>query len=327
MNNKAKYNIFCEKNYIPIYSKPWWMDAVCGPENWDVWLYEKGNNILAAMPYYMEKRGKYQYITKAPLTQNNGIIFDDVHENARLVSKQRYEEEVIEKACEFIKSTGIDVYEQQYRTNFTYWLPFFWNYYTAITRFTYVIEDTSDLDTVWEKISSRYRKKIKKGGRNTAFKEGLDIEIFYKEHEKIFLKQGLECPFTYELWHRLYTACSEHNACKVIYRITENGEIASLLFLVWDEQRVYQLLGGSIPEHQKLDSYDALIWDAIQFAHSKNRQYDFEGSVIKRISKSFREFGGTPERYYRIRKIFNPEILEKEYIEQREQLIKERSVL
>ncbi len=38
MTNKEKYQAFCEHTYVPIYSKPWWMDAVCGPENWDVWL-------------------------------------------------------------------------------------------------------------------------------------------------------------------------------------------------------------------------------------------------------------------------------------------------
>ena len=86
MENKEKYFKFCEQNYIPIFSKPWWMDAVCGSKNWDVWLYEKGTDILAAMPYYLEQRGKYHYITKALLTQNNGIIFHD-SDNAKKIAK------------------------------------------------------------------------------------------------------------------------------------------------------------------------------------------------------------------------------------------------
>ena len=73
-NEKNRYDLFCKKNYIPIFSKPWWMDAICGEENWNVWIYEKSGTIQAAMPYYMQKRGDYNYITKAPLTQNNGLI-------------------------------------------------------------------------------------------------------------------------------------------------------------------------------------------------------------------------------------------------------------
>ena len=59
MSVKEQYKIFEENNYIPIYSRHWWMDAVCEAENWNVWVYEKEGDILAAMPYYIEKRGKY----------------------------------------------------------------------------------------------------------------------------------------------------------------------------------------------------------------------------------------------------------------------------
>ena len=36
MNNKEKYLNFVETVYAPIYSQPWWLDAICLPENWDV---------------------------------------------------------------------------------------------------------------------------------------------------------------------------------------------------------------------------------------------------------------------------------------------------
>ncbi len=32
MSSKEKYEIFCTKTYVPVFSKPWWMDAVCGPD-------------------------------------------------------------------------------------------------------------------------------------------------------------------------------------------------------------------------------------------------------------------------------------------------------
>ena len=45
---KGKYESFCEKLMVPIYSKSWWLDAVCQPENWDVWLYEDNGKVIAA---------------------------------------------------------------------------------------------------------------------------------------------------------------------------------------------------------------------------------------------------------------------------------------
>lgn len=316
MHNKEKYEKFCTQVYVPIYSKAWWMDAICGEDNWDVWLYEKGNNVLAAMPYYMENRDGFRYITKAPLTQNNGIIFRYPDENMKKVTKQEYEEEVINAACEFIENMNLGVYEQQYHYDYRYYLPFFWNGYSAISRITYVIENTTDIDKVWSDISSKYRKNIKKGQKNSVICEDIDAVTFYDEHKKIFEKQKLKCPFSYELWMRLYQACKSHNSCRLICAKTNEGDIASVLFLVWDEKSAYHLLGGSMPEYQKLETYNALTWYAIKQASQMKLKYDFEGSVIKRISKSFREFGGEPKIYYRIRKVFSAEILKKEYEEQ-----------
>lgn len=315
MTNKEKYVQFCEKTYVPIYSKAWWLDAVCLPENWDVWLYEKGGNITAAMPYYREKRGSYEYITKAPLTQNNGILFK-MQDEGKGETTAKFQEHVIDKADAFIESLGLDVYEQQYHYSFTNWLPFFWHRYTAITRYTYILEDTSDMDALWEEVSSSYRNLIRKGYKTAKVCEGHDLREFWNLHKKIFEKQGLECPFSYELWERLYQACIEHDCGKIFYAKDEEGIISSVLFLIWDDQSVYHLLGGGIPEYQYLQTYDMLIWEGIKFASAKGLKYDFEGSVIKRISKSMRQFGGKPMPYFRIRKVFNPEIIRMEAEEQ-----------
>lgn len=310
-DNKEKYKSFCEKVYVPIYSKPWWMDAVCGSDNWDVWLYQNGNEVSAAMPYYTEQRGEHHYITKALLTQNNGIIFN-YPKGTKAVAKQGFEEKVIDAACEFIQSLNLDVYEQQFHYSFQNWLPFFWNRYTAVTRYTYVLENLENIEEVWGRISSKWRGIIKKGQKNAEIKRNLDAEVFYREHEKVFLKQGLSCPFSYDQWIRLYTTCKKNQSCEIFYALENGGNVASVMFLVWDEESVYQLLGGSMPLYQNLDTYDALIWEGIKFAAEKGLKYDFEGSVIKRISKSFREFGGEPKPYFRIRKVFNPEIMRAE---------------
>ena len=57
MNTKKKYRKFCKtQSSIPIFSKDWWLDAVCGEDNWDVVLVEKGEEISASMPYYLKRK-------------------------------------------------------------------------------------------------------------------------------------------------------------------------------------------------------------------------------------------------------------------------------
>lgn len=311
MTNKEKYELFCRNTYVPIFSKPWWMDVVCGPENWDVWLYDNGEQILAAMPYYMERRGSYRYITKAPLTQNNGLLFQR-DDSRKAVTAAELQEKIINAACAYIKGLNLDVYEQQFHHSFRNWSPFFWNNYTCITRYTYVIEDTSDMDRVMDHFSANYRKNIRKGQRLTQVSTEISPDEFYDEHEKIFRKQGLPAPVSREFWHHMYEACQAHDAGQLICAKDEAGNIHSLMYVIWDEEAAYPILGGYMPEFSSSQSYPALTWHSIGMAHDRGLVYDFEGSMIQRVAKSFRQFGGEPKPYYRIRKVFNPEIVRKE---------------
>ena len=310
MSNKTRYEAFCSANYVPIYSKPWWLDAVCGDDNWDVWLYEQGGRTAAAMPYYLERRKYGLYITKAPLTQNNGILFSYPKDSSAL-SRAKLEEKVICAAMEFVDGLGLAVYEQQYRTEFKNWSPFSWCGCEALPRYTYVIEDTSSLRKVWSGLTSSYRNHVKKGQRNCVIEEMSDSDEFYDLHAGIFSRQGLDVPFSRDLWTRLYSGAVRNNSGKT-YVARVDSEVASVLFLVWDDRRVYQILGGTLPGFQGLETYDALMWHGIEMAHEMGLAYDFEGSMIERIAKSFREFGGNPELYFRIRKLYSPEVVRDE---------------
>ena len=163
-----------------------------------------------------------------------------------------------------------------------------------------------------ENISSSYRNLIRKGYKIAEVFEGDNADEFWFLHKKIFEKQGLECPFSYNLWIKLYNSCILQNCGKILYAKDKEKNILSILFLVWDEQSVYHLLGGSIPEYQNLQTYNMLTWEGIKIAAQMGLKYDFEGSMIKRISKSMRQFGGKPMPYFRIRKVFNADIIRME---------------
>ncbi len=325
MTNKEKY-LNLEKNiYIPIFSKSWWLDATCGPDNWDVWVYEKGDEVWAAMPYYIEYRNNYKYITKPKLTQNNGLIIN-YPEGQKLSTKQDYEERIINAAMDYIDSIDLDVYEQQYHYYFENWLPFYWRNCTSTVRYTYVIEETQDMEKVFNYFSPNCRKNIRKGEKTSELSYDLSYDKFYYEHEKIFKKQNLECPFTFEFWEKLYIDSQINNSGRIICSKDENENITSLMFIVWDERALYPLLGGVIPEYSNTQSYSFLTYESIKLASDKNLMYDFEGSVIKRINHSFRDFGGTPKKYYRIRKVYNEDIIIKEAKEYIKRIKKEKMI-
>lgn len=319
MTNKEAYEKFCQRNNVIIYSRPWWMDAVCLPENWDVWVYWKGTQVVAAMPYYIEKRGAYMYITKAPLTQINGLQIW-YPEGQRNAARQSYEEKIVEEANKFIESLHVDVYEQQFCHEFQNWLPFFWKGYSALPRYNYVIEETADINKVRDGLTKSYRNKIKNAQKRIREIAELSPEQFWHNYMRVYERQGISCSFSKELFLRVDAACRAHGCCKALGALNEENEVTSIIYLVWDEKAFYRLMGGYMVEHASDETYSALTWHAIEMAVARGLQFDFEGSVIQRINRSVREYGGEPKMYFRIRKVFNPAVIRMEAEQQIEKL-------
>ncbi len=319
VSNKQKYALFCQETFVPLYSKPWYMDTVCGSENWDVWLFENGNQVMAAMPYYIENRGRLKHITKAPLAQNNGIIFNYA-ENLRTSSKQKFEEDVINAATEFIEGLGVDVYEQQYMPTFKNYLPFFWKRYSVIPRITYRITPDKTPEEIWSSFSSKFKNQIKKGQRMTKKITEVSFDEFISLYEKVYIKQGVSCPFSRDFLLNYLTCCDKFSAGKMFCAIDINGDLSYSAYCVFDERNMYYILGGVNPDSEKNNTGEALLYHCILYALQNNLTFDFEGSVIKGINHFFRKYEGNPTEYFRIRKVFNPEVVLSEAQEQAKML-------
>lgn len=304
-DSKARYQLFCKQHgHIPIFSKAWWMDAVCGPENWDVFLIGTDNDIKAALPYYLKKvnEGKKR-ITEPLLTQNNGIIFLHPHGQG-LIARQKWEEKIINEVCDYIESLGVSGYEQQYHYAFDMWLPFFWRYYQGIVRYTYVIDTSAGYEEVYKGYSSDVRNMLRKAEKACTVSEIEDKKIFYEINKKSFVRQQVDIPYSYEFFCELVQASMDHGACKLLKACDSNGNIHSVAMLVWDETSVYWLLNGTDPVYKNSQANTLLIDAGIRFSCEKRLKFDFEGSVIRGVNHAFREYGGMPMPYFRIKKDF-----------------------
>ena len=321
MTNKEKYLEFCKKNYVPIFSKPWWLDAAVGAENWDVFVIEESGTFWSAMPYYITTKNGYKVITKAPNTQNNGIIFSYPY-NQKMPAKLSFQEKCIERTCDYIESLGLAKYEQQFHYSFDNWLPFFWRRYKGIIRYTYVIDTSHEWRDIEENYTSNVRNKLKKANNAVHFSENpTTVREFYEINRMSFIRQGKEIPYSLEFVDRIYKACMENNACKIISAADKDGNIHSAAFLVWDEKSLYYLLNGTNPDFKSSQANYFLINEGIRIAKEKGLLFDFEGSVIRPIERAFREFGGEPKAYFRISKTFEPKLLEEEQNIEMEELL------
>lgn len=289
---------------IPVFSMDWWLDAVCGAENWDVYLIGNGMDIKAALPYCISEENGKRAIRRITLTQNNGIWIKYPKDQG-IISRQSYEEKIVNEICDFIESLKLAKYDQQYHYHFTNYLPFFWRYYSEVTKYTYVIDDTSDLEKVRSAYSSKLKNVMRKAEKNLTIKEIGDLEQFYCVNRMSFDRQQIEIPYTYEFFERLYRACRDRSCAELLSVVDETETVQSVAMIVWDKMSVYYLLNGTNPKYKDNQGNALLIDASIQKAHELKLKFDFEGSVIKNVNHAFREFGGIPKPYFRITKEFS----------------------
>ena len=164
--NKETYQAFCDNQPIPIFSQYWWLDAVCVDAEWDVALIEKGGDVVASMPYYINKKGPFKLITMPPLTQTMGPYIK-YPEGQKYARKLAYEKEMMTNLIDQLPK--VDYFCQNFHSSITNWLPFYWKGFEQSTRYSYVISEfNEEIELVFQENIRREIKKAKKKGSDSV---------------------------------------------------------------------------------------------------------------------------------------------------------------
>ncbi len=303
-SDKQKFIDFCEKNdNIPIFHEPWWMDVICGSDNWETYLVGNGNDIKASFVYEIGQTDKGKTIHRSLLTQNSGLWIS-YPQGQGIISKQKYEEKIADEICDHIESLGLSRYDQQYNYAYNNFMPFFWRYYSGQVKYTYVIDDTSDMEMVRSQYDSKLKNQLRKAQKEIEVATIDDLEEFYRVNKLTFDRQGIEIPYSYEKFKDIYEACRQRDRVKLLAAKDPSGRVHSVAMLVWDRGSVYFLLNGTDPDLKQHQANLLLIDKSVEVAHDLGLKFDFEGSVIRAVNHCFREFAGTPMPYFRITKDF-----------------------
>ena len=303
MTNKEQYKEFCKSTYVSVFSKPWWLDAVCEDGYWDVLIYEKDNQVIGALPYYVRKILGISFIAQPKLTQNSGVIIK-YPENISHSKKLSLEKEVMTALIEQLEKLPIAFYLQTFHLNVTNWLPFYWRGYKQQTNYTYRISNIKDHESVFAGYDHSKRKNIKKAKEIVTVSFDLTKDEFYENHKETLAKQGATIKYSKELFARIYDAAYKENSGKTIYAKDNEGNLHCALFVIWDEKSAYDLISTIDPEFRNIGAASLLVSEIIKYTSDFVDIFDFEGSMIENIESSFRKFGAIQTPYFRIHKIF-----------------------
>ena len=293
MNSKEKYNRLCETEHgIPVFSHPWFLDAVCSEGRWDVVCIESNDKIQAVLPFYMPRPG---VIGMPQFTQVLGpwIRTADGKYEAELTRQKKLLGQLIEALPE-VRKIRMDC-----DSSLTNWLPFYWAGYNQTTRYTYRIDDLTDISTLWDGLNAKYRNTIRKSQKKGIRIESRDdVEILSELLDKSYQRQGLRYPNSYTLLRKIHKAAVDNDAGKIFVAVDDSGKIHAASFLVWNSSCAYYLASGADPELRASGGQTHLLWALVEFASKTCKSFDFEGSMVEEIEKVFRGFGAKQVPYF-----------------------------
>ena len=245
-NKKEDYVYFCEKEpNIPIFSRPFWLDKLCGADNWDVSLVYRGDKVVAAMPYMTKRFLGMLDIRMPPLTLKLGPWV------ASLDGKRTT---IIEREIEYLNDLISDLpnftsYNQSWDFKYRNWLPFYWKGCNQTTRYTYRIEATSDFELLKSNMRENLKREFRKATKRYNLKiETAGIEEVLELNRMTFNRQGRRPPDSETIIKSIYELCCEQGCGMALVASDGQGAKHATALVVWDNNCMYYLVGGGDPK-------------------------------------------------------------------------------
>lgn len=299
MTNKEKYKEFAQKEQLPIFMQPSWLESVCDNlMTWDAILYEKGGEIWGSFVYTIRKKYGFTLITMPNLTQFLGPYIR-YPKGQKYYKKLSWEKEVMGYFIDNLPK--FDYFNMNFHYSVTNWLPFYWRGFRQSTLYTYVIDRDIDVEEFPKlcETEGRRRRRRKAEKIGIEVKAYNDLNLLYRLTSKTFQRQSLAVPYSFEFLTKIY----ENNKQNIKIYVAKHQEktIAANLLLI-DGNNVFYLIGGIDDDFKDLGAMDLIQHKSIQYALTNNKHFDFEGSIIESIEKYFRSFGAVQKPYFNIQK-------------------------
>lgn len=284
---------------LPLFFHPWWLDAVCGKDAWEVALVVNHNQeVEGALPFYKSKRWGLSWSGMPVLTPYLGplLVYPDRISPAQKVTfEKRVMNDLIDQIPRFF------YFRQNWHPDFQNWLPFYWRGFRQTTYYTYRFPDIRRPDRLFQSFRSSTRNHIRVAERAYRLEESDDLATFYVLNEMTFEGQSTKIPYDLAYLKKMEDLLQTRKWSKLLLAYSEERErYEAGIYLVRDQQTAYLLASGRHPESGS-GAVPLLIWQALkQLSKEGVEQFDFEGSVIPGIEQFFRSFGAELTPYFQV---------------------------
>jgi len=282
-----------------IFSTDWWLDAAACGGHRGLCEVMQNNKVVASMPWVLKERFGVKILCHPALTQTLGPWLADPPPGTKYAQRLAREKDLMEALIDQLPD--YQIFRQNFAPEITNWLPFYWRGFQQTTQYTYRLRDLSDMQSIWSSFQAKVKTDIRKAQKQGVIVElSGDIDSFLDVNELTFIRQGMKLPYARSYVKRLFAACQQNNAGAIFLARGKDGRVHAGNFLVWNHHCAYYLMGGGDPEVRNSGATSLAMWQAIQFAATVSRIFDFEGSMMEPVERFFRGFGAVQTPYFAV---------------------------
>lgn len=300
MTSKEEYLKVAIETELPIFYQPWWLDTVYGQENWDGIVIDDRQEIRAIMPYSLKQKMGVKLLMMPFYTPYQGpLLFQNStgKRHKRYFEEERILHEIVESMPRFSR------FQLNFHPSITNGLPFYWKGFTINLGYTYILNEIKNKDTLFSGFRSNIKRNIRKAEKNLKL-EINNPEALFQAFEWTYARQSKRVPGL-DIMKEIVVTSVERGVGKVFSAYDKSENLHASVFIVWDNQSAYYLIGGSHPTYRKSGAMPFLMWRAICSVSHLVNSFDFEGSMVQPIEHFFKGFGAERVPYLRLQKYNN----------------------
>lgn len=298
LTSREIYAHLASQESFPFQGQPWWLDAVCGPEGWDVGIvFDQDGQPIGALPYGKLGWNGLPVVKMPPFTPYLSIWLRDMG-SEKQVGQYHWEHKILNELIAQLPRKW--VFDQQYAPAFSNGLVFSGKGWRIHTRYTYILDTKLPPDLMWRDMESATRNLIRKAkGIVRISSEGTPAEL-YELIRISYARKGEKPPFSLEELSRMDDCLRQRNLRTIFKANDEHGNLHAACLVVWDQNSAHGLLNGAHPDFRQSGAVYRLFWTILKESARRGLPFDFEGSMLPQIERVFRSFGARRVPYLRV---------------------------
>jgi hypothetical protein len=293
MTRHADYDQLVESSpQGTLFCTSWWLDAVA-PGCWQPNELVDDGAVVAAWPTVARKGRFGVEHAGAPLTPWLGPLFGA---DLRRSLEDEITGRLLERIGRYAQLTA------RCSPAYDYWTPLYWRGFTQTTRYTWRIDDLSDLEATFSRLRNKVRGAVRRAQREGMTVESGTLEDFLAIHSDTLERQHRQHDRAgRQAVRTIDPAAAERGARTILIARDSDGRATAGGYFVHDRRTTYYLMGGISADAATPYAVPLLLWTAIEQAAGRGTAFDFEGSMLRPIELLVRGFGGRPAAYSVVR--------------------------